>query len=1068
MKFFRIALLPAVACLALALGAHAQNPVASERITSVVDETQLVTLHGNVPSLVHAEFDLGAVSAETQMTHMRLVLSRTAAQQQALEQLMAEQQDPRSPNYRHWLTPQEFGAQFGVGDADINTLRNWLTSFGFTVERIDSGRMSIAFAGNVGQVENAFHTRIHQFNADGEEFFSNVTEPRIPAALAPVVSGVARLNTIMPKPLFTHGPMARLDENTKTVQTVEENAHPLFTSSTFLYVTPQDAATIYNSPISAGFPGTSSNNGNGISIGIGGVSTIQLSTVWNYRNIFLGQTKPSVTTTTEPCGSGEADCTGTVAVTQQGLVTMYNLDVTAANSAQDEAYIDTELSGGLAPGAKVNYYASNDLWSAIEQMIHDNRDNVFSLSFGSCESGMGTSMNSIVNNWWTQASAQGISVFVSTGDSGSAGCDYNVSVTTGGLAVNGLASTPFNVAVGGTDYDVLPGNFSTYVNSTNSTYYGSAKSFIPEATWNNSTTVNQLLAQNVLNTSSPNSAAGSGGKSSCALTGCKGYAKPSWQTGTGVPADGVRDIPDISLFAANGYYAATWLVCTDDAVNGTTSNCASGYIAGFGGTSTSAPATAGIFALLDQAQGKSIGLPNSQLYTLANGTKASSIFHDTTVGNIAVPCNLSKSPSGSCAAVTGGSDFTTGYNTTTGFDLATGWGSLNIAQLLANWGSGGGGKSTATVTVTPSTGSITYGQSVNVTASVAGSKGTPTGTVTLTAGTYNSGAQTLASGSYIFSIPARTLPVNSYTLTVSYSGDTNYNTASGTSSLTVTKATPTISLGTSASSVVYGTSVTLTATISAGTTGNVSFQDTYNGVTTTIGTGAISSGTAKLVISTLKTGSHSIKAVYGGDTNNAGATSSAVAVTVSQATPTISLSVTKNNPTYGTAITFTATLPSTATGSVTFKDGSTSIGTGTVVGGKATLVYNKLSVASHSITAAYAGDVDYKAATSTALAVTVSKATPSISVASSANPAKTGTSVTFTATISAPAGVTAPSGKVTFKDGTTVLGTGTIASGKATYSTSALAKGTHSITAAYGGDGNYLTATSSVLTQTMN
>jgi len=1064
MKSLRFAFFTAIACLAFAIFAQAQNTDATERITAVIDEAQLVTLHGNVPPLARPEFDLGAVSSGTQMTHMRLVLSRTAAQQQALDELMAEQLDPTSSNYRHWLTPQEFGSQFGVGDSDISTLRNWLSSFGFTIERVDSGRMSIAFAGNVGQVENAFHTRIHQFNADGEEFLSNVTEPQIPAAFAPVVTGVVRLNTIMPKPYFTRGRVGRMDENTHSLVPVDENPQPLFTSGTFLYVTAQDAATIYDSPINASFPGTSSNNGNGMSIGIGGDSTILLGTVWNYRKYFLGQTIPSSSTSTEPCGSGESYCTGTVAVTTQGLVTMYNLDVTGPNSAEDEAYIDTELSGGMAPGAKVNFYTSQDLWSAIEQMLNDNRDNVFSLSFGSCESGMGTSMNSTVNNWWSQAATQGISVFVSTGDSGSAGCDYNVSVTTGGLAVNGLASTPYDVGVGGTDYDVLPGSFGTYVNSSNSTYYGSAKSYIPEATWNNSTTVNKTIAQNVLNTNPANATAGGGGPSTCALVGCKGYTKPTWQTGTGVPADGVRDLPDISLFAANGFYDATWLVCTDDPYNGTTTNCASGYVAGFGGTSTSAPATAGIFALLDQAQGKSIGAPNQQLYALANGSKASSIFHDVTAGNISVPCTPASSY---CKAAASG-NFLTGYGTTTGFDLSTGWGSIDIAQLLANWSGGGGGKSTATVTVTPSSGSITYNQSVNVTASVTGSKGTPTGTVTLTAGSYNSGAQTLASGSYKFTIPAYTLPVNSYTLSVSYAGDTNYNTASGTSSLTVTKATPTISIGTSSSSVTYGTSITLTATISTGATGSVTFQDTYNGTTTNIGSGTISSGSAKLVISTLKAGSHSIKAVYGGDSNNNAVTSTAVAVTVSQVTATISLSVSKSNPTYGASITFTATLPSAATGTVTFKDGTTTIGTGTVSAGKATLAYSKLAVGSHSITAVYGGDVDYKGVTSSAVSVAVGKAVPADALTSSSNPAKTGTSVTFTATISGPAGVTAPSGTVTFKDGTTTLGSGTIASGKALYTTSKLAKGSHSITAVYGGDANYTTVTSAVLTQTMN
>ena len=476
MRFTRLTLFALFALLATYSFAQAQAPASAQRITTPIVESQLATLQGNVPVSAQSQFDQGAVTPSTVMTHMRLVLSRTPAQKAALEAFMAEQQNPSSPNYHKWLTPAQFGQLYGANPDDIKIITGWLQSHGFTLERIDSGRVSIAFSGTVDQVENAFHTRIHQFSVNGESFLSNVTDPQIPAALAPVVVGVARLNTIQPKPANERAPSAKYDINQHKFTTIETpGAIPELTStcngSPCLFVTPQDAATIYNSPnstLNLNYSSGTTYDGTGINIGIGGVALIKGSTFWNYRHLFLGQTIPSASpSTTEPCGPEDESCGASVTVTKQGQLTIFNVDgvvYNANNGALDEAYIDTEFSGGMAPGANVFFYVSSDLNSAIEQMLYDNTVNTFSLSFGECEADQGSSGNLQVYDWWQQAAAQGIAVFVSTGDSGSAGCDYNVQYSSGGLAINGLASTPFNVAVGGTDYvGLLNGGFSTYV-----------------------------------------------------------------------------------------------------------------------------------------------------------------------------------------------------------------------------------------------------------------------------------------------------------------------------------------------------------------------------------------------------------------------------------------------------------------------------------------------------------------------------------------------------------------------------------------------------------------------------
>jgi hypothetical protein len=350
----------------------------------------------------------------------------------------------------------------------------------------------------------------------------------------------------------------------------------------------------------------------------------------------------------------------------------------------------------------------------------------------------------------------------------------------------------------------------------------------------------------------------------------------------------------------------------------------------------------------------------------------------------------------------------------------------------------------------------TYGSSVTFTATVTPSAAT--GTVTFKDGSTTLGTGTLSGGKTTFS--TSTLAAGSHSITAAYGGNTTYNSStSSTLTQTVNKANTTVTLASSANPSTYGASVTFTATVSpSAATGTVTFKDG----SATLGTGTLSSGKATFSTSTLTAGSHSITAAYGGATNYNGSTSSELTQTVNKANTTLTLASSKNPSTYGSSVTFTATVsPSAATGTVTFKDGTTTLGTGTVSSGKATFSTSTLIAASHSITAVYGGDTNYNTSTSSALTQTVNKATTTVTLTSSSNPSASGVTVTFTATVSP----SAATGTVTFKDGSTTLGTGTLSSGIATFSTSTLALGSHSITASYGGDTNDNTSTSSTLTQ---
>ncbi|MDE3165901.1 MAG: hypothetical protein KGN36_08855, partial [Acidobacteriota bacterium] len=315
-----------------------------------------------------------------------------------------------------------------------------------------------------------------------------------------------------------------------------------------------------------------------------------------------------------------------------------------------EADLDIQWSGAVAKGAAVKFVVSKSTSTtdgidlSSQYIANHNLAAVVSLSFGACENDMGSN-NSFYNALWQQAAAQGMSVFVSSGDSGSAGCDaaYSGTPAAGGLAVNGLASTAYNVAVGGTQF-ADTANPAAYWNATSDAHLASARGYIPETVWNESA----------------GSPAASGGGYSVL------WRAPSWQSGGSVPAAAWRAVPDVSLAAAGhtGYLV----------MHG-------GSLYLVAGTSASAPAFAGLMAVVNQYTGRRNGNPNTRLYPLAAQTPA--VFHDVTGGTNAVPC---VSGTVNCSGPAGSTSVTGGYSAAAGYDAATGLGSVDAYALAVNWG----------------------------------------------------------------------------------------------------------------------------------------------------------------------------------------------------------------------------------------------------------------------------------------------------------------------------------------------------------------------------------------------
>jgi subtilase family serine protease len=752
------------------------------RITQPVDEAKLAMLAGNVHPDARAAFDRGAEPASMAMNHMLLVLKRSPQQQAALDTLLGQQQDRTSPNYHKWLTPAQYGEQFGAADQDVATIKSWLQSHGFQVNRVSAGETAIDFSGTAGQVQQAFHTAIHRYVlTSGEEHFANATNPEIPIALAQVVAGVKSLNNFFPRPMMHNaGTFHRTARNAKATPVGQT---PQFTFAGACYGTntncyalgPGDFNKIYNVP--------STETGAGVTIAIVSDSDVNQADLIHFRSLFglppatytEVETDPSTDPGTVTCANGGDECEAA-------------LDVQWAGAAAPAAAIDlvvsaTPLNGSSFGGDTSAQYVVDGNITPTPQIL--------TYSYGLCELFLGTAQNTFYSNLWSQAASEGITVLVSSDDSGSAGCDgFDPSdpdptqPALNGLAVNGVGSTPYNVAVGGTEFNYPnplnpPTSFWTASNGAGEV---SAVGYIPEMTYNDSCT-DEVIYSTFLGFGSAEAACnnstaqndgvvvpsgGGGGASNCissngttpsSCTG--GYAKPSWQTGPGVPNDGVRDLPDISLFAGDGTVSGSFYVyCEQDMDTTTNTPCSLGAdpsgdgsfdFQGVGGTSVSTQAFGGIVALIDQKLGGAQGNINPLLYATAGEESASScnssspastcVFNDITVGTISQPCQAEPAPATPNCVTTGSNavglleaNGVEAFNAGVGYDLATGLGSVNVTNLL----NAGVGPNFYISSSNPSI-TVTAGSSGTVTLTVT-AVGNYTGTINLTCSGLPSGA----------------------------------------------------------------------------------------------------------------------------------------------------------------------------------------------------------------------------------------------------------------------------------------------------------------------------------------
>lgn len=663
-------------------------------ITAAVDESRLTILKGNTHPLARPEFDLGTADGSLPMNRMLLVLKRSDEQERALRKLLDNQQDKHSPSYHKWLTPEKFGEQFGPSDADVQTITSWLQSHGFQVEST-KGRTVLEFSGTAGQVQEAFHTTIHSYLVNGETHWANSSDPAIPNALKPAVTGIKTLHNFLKKPAI------HISEKSIPAKLVGKSRVEFTGGSGLHALAPQDFLTIYD-----GIPAQNNGwNGQGITIAVIGRNNLYNGggDVGDFRNIFgvcCGNAPNIILNGPDPGDAGGGE--------------------------EAEATLDTSWAGALAPNANIDFVVSGstNTTDGIDlselYIIENNLGSVMTESFGGCETGTTSADAQGVSLLAEQAAAQGITYIVSSGDTGAEGCDnLGEATAVGGISVNLLASTPFTVAVGGTMFNEH-GQDATYWGA-NGSALGSALSYIPENVWNESCTTGCQPGQ-------PPLGAGAGGASIY-------FSKPSWQSGvTGTNGDTVRDIPDVSLTAAahDPYLLCVAGSCVPDSQGDI-------FFAGVSGTSAGAPSFAGIMALVDQAQGPQ-GAANYILYRLAAAQQGAATKCDasntTTPPNSA--CTFNDVTSGN-NSVPGETGYPTGsYSAAKGYDLASGLGSVNVSNLISNWSTVTFNPTTTTFDLNGDVAAITinHGDSVTVSAGVAPNSGStnPTGDVVLYTG----------------------------------------------------------------------------------------------------------------------------------------------------------------------------------------------------------------------------------------------------------------------------------------------------------------------------------------------
>jgi len=621
--------------LLLSLAAAAAAAAPPSRLAAAVDARSSARLSGSVRPLAQARYDRGRLDGDTVLHGASIDLRLSPAQEAELDELLRQQQDPLSPNYHAWLTPQQYGERFGLSVPDLAKVEAWLRGQGLSVDGADSGGTHIRFSGSVARLEAAFQTELHRYRVGGDDHFANAMELSVPAALSGMVLGVHGLDDFRPRPRLRQVPAFTSN----------------LTGNTFL--SPGDVATIYNiNPLYA------TATGSGRKIAVVGQTAINVGDIRAFRSAAGLPARDPVLMLAPGTGASQ---------TRNGSDDMTESD------------IDVEWTGGIARDATIVFVYSGNaagvtVFDALHYAITSNLAPVISVSYGNCEAN-NASIIDTTEQWLRNANAQGQTIVASSGDSGASDCDVAGSSQGSGPAVDYPASSPEVTGVGGTTFDE-GGNTSFYWSGgkgSGADVISSAKLYIPEVAWNDTGMASGSSGTMGLSASG-------GGRSSH-------FTKPGWQTGAGVPGDNARYVPDVAAAADplhDGY-----LYCTTNSsghgtcVNGFRDNDSATSLTVAGGTSFSSPVFAGILTLVaDKAGQAGLGNANPRLYQLAAGSP--SPFHDIVGGDNKVPTS-----SGTIGYSAGpGYDPVTGLGSVDVTALADAWGAGSGSSSSSSGGSG--------------------------------------------------------------------------------------------------------------------------------------------------------------------------------------------------------------------------------------------------------------------------------------------------------------------------------------------------------------------------------------------
>jgi len=1093
--------------------AQAVPRISAQVSASQVSASKMVTIQGNRLPLADAMHDMGRVADGTPTGRLILSLQHSPQQHAALETLIAAQQDPTSPSFHKFLTTAQYASQFGVADSDIQTVTDYLSSQGFTVSQVFPNKMAIEFSGTAGQLRSAFKTEIHSFNVNGQKFLANDRDPQIPAALAPVVRGFASLNNYQQP---SKAPAAlKIAGGVKSVKP-SGGPQPLYTTvdptnGNTYNLSPGDIAEIYNIP--------STSTGTGVSIGVVNTSNVNLVYVTNYQTTFGLKVK-------DPTVVVDGDDPGETSNEIDGVEQLELLSAVAPNAT---LYYYTSASSSTEDGLTIGVNF------AMIRAVDDDLVQVLLYDYESCEANLGAVGTAFVNEVDEQAAAEGISVIAASGNGGSDSCESQtgygnssyVALATTGLSVNGYATTPFVTAVGATDFyygtNATIASAASYWNQSNGdSSYTSALSYIPEQPWDLSYDGPSNAQTNIYGTDPAVVASGGGvstlGDSNDDTSAPGPYPTPSWQIPV-LPASlastGARVVPDVAIFGGNGQNGSSYILCAaaDECLNGTPGTLVYEIA---GGTSEASATFAGIAALVVQSHGAQGNL-NPTLYSLFQSANASLIFHAMQAGTNAVDCSSGSTDCGSGGYLVSGG--TAAYPATAGYNAASGLGSVNVANLIADW-------KTPFTKVTKTTFSLTspgtstplttfvHGTTVQANIAVTGNGGTPAGDVAIITTTPLPNnkvpvSYTLTNGKVTDTTLLDGLAGGTYNIEARYAGGGSYEASLSTPiTVTITPESSTIDLinesFTPGSTVSYGTSISVGVSVFSATnsnsiglpTGSVTVLDNGTQLTSIpLDDTGLATFTAQLAA-----GSHSLTFSYPGDASyDSSSTSSGLAVNVSAESTSTSLTSSSSNDPGGSYVQLIAIVNSTAgatqgippAGTITFNalgKNAKTLATVTLVPG--TNSSGVLAgIANYRLPGSYltgnkdtavqavftpASGSSYAASMSSSLPLTTTKTggtTLSKITLKTSDGAATyfdyATGITFDLTIASNSKTvtTTPTGTVSLYDNGAFIGTATLSGGTATvsilqnqntgYLLAPITIGTNIITAQYSGDSTF-------------